>query len=241
MRGTLIDDSGVALGAFEVHPVPINPVKEFPYSIQVTRVDGRRWFLSPTGVSRPTDTGAVLGGPLLWQVQEFLRPRPGQSIDRAHPSRDGEMISNPYPGLSDHMEGSLAFRPVPEPEGANWIYSASFQMVHFLSEKIIAVIVSKTGRYTIDESRSLELADNHGVITGAIVIGNRRRAIRAHAYGSFVLGTIEGTAEPGAVKTRLTLTFDTGGQKVTGSCEETDERGNVFAGTEKTFVATRLR
>jgi hypothetical protein len=234
-QGTLADDSGTALGTFEVHPFPAGRSTGFLYSIEVKRSDGYRWLLTPQGIQGPTDRDG--GGPLVWVLREYTAR--GGSIDRSRPNREGQMITDPRPSLNDHVRVQLAFKPVPEPPGANWIYSAKFETLHFVGKETMSRVVSRTGKYTIDESTSLELLDNHDVISGSILTGNRRRSIHGRAYGSLVLATIDGTIQSDAVRARLELRFGTDAPKITGRYEETEETGRVISRSEKTFVAIR--
>src|SRR5881397_1460201 len=82
--GVLADDFGTKLGTFEVHPFPNGRTAGFSYSIEVHRIDGRRWLLAPIGIDRPTDRAGE--GPLVWSVREYTALR----LDR-----EGQMFSNP--------------------------------------------------------------------------------------------------------------------------------------------------
>jgi hypothetical protein len=233
-QGTVADDSGTPLGTFEVHPFPAGGAFGFPFSMEVTRSNGDRWVLTPLGVNGPTDrTG---GGPLLWSLREYV-PKDA-SIDRNHPNREGQMITDPHPSFKDHVRVQLAFKPVPEPPGASWIYSARFEILHFVGKETMSRAVSWAGKYTMDGSTSLEILDDHNVISGSILIGGRRRAIHGRAYGSLVLAIIDGTTGPNAVRTHLELRFDPDARKVTGKYNETGEGGRIISGSEKTFIAT---
>ena len=237
-QGAVADDSGAPLGTFEAHSFPAGGAFGFPYWIEVKRSNGSRWFLTPIGIQGPTDGGRTAGrGPLLWGLEEFV-PK-GGSIDRNHPNREGQMISDPNPSLKDHIRVQLAFKPVPEPPGANWIYSAKFEIVHFVGKETMSRRILKSGKYTIDGSTSLDLLDDHNDISGSILIGNRKRSIRGRAYGSLVLATVDGTTEPSAVRTHLELRFDPDTGKITGTYDEMEEGGRIISGSEKTFVATR--
>ena len=229
------DDSGTPLGTFEIHPFRAGGAFGVPYWIEVKRSNGYSWFLTPMSIQGPTDGAG--GGPLLWTLREYVAK--GASIDRNHPKREGQMISDPHPSFKDHVRVQLAFKPLPEPEGANWIYSAKFEIVHFVGKETMSRSIPKSGKYTIDGSTLLDLLDDHNDISGSILIGNRKRSIRGRAYGSLVLAAVDGTTEPSAVRTHLELRFDPDAGKITGKYDETEEGGRIISGSEKTFVATR--
>jgi len=142
------------------------------------------------------------------------------------------------------MDGQIAFRPEPEPKGAHWIYSASFQTVHFISTKIVDTKVAAIGHYTIDGESSLDLSESIGsesigVVTAVLALNGRKRVLHGSVYGAIFFGTSEDTTNADAVRTQLTLLVGDGGRKVSVSYAEVDEGGRIVAGTEQAFTATR--
>jgi hypothetical protein len=236
-RGTVVDERGVRIGSYAVRGARSAAIPEFPHVIRVDLTDGRLWVLTPTGVDRPTDTDRAPHGPILVDVQEFAGRILGQSVDGTNPDRVGELLLTS--SLGDRMDGQIAFRPEPGPRGAHWIYSASFQTVHFISTKIADTKVAATGHYTIDRESSLDLSESNSVVTGVLALNGRTRVLHGSVYGSIFFGTSDDTTNADAVRTQLTLLFGDGGRKVSVSCAEVDEGGRIVAGTEQAFTATR--